>query len=462
MAYTLVKLMLPSSKYDIKSPTTMEPTSITVHNTGSYASAKAEMNYMISNNNKVSYHYAIDDINVYQGISENRVAYHSGTRAGNYSSISIEICYSEYKDDEQKKKFLASEKNAAAFIATRLKAYGWGIDKVKRHKDWSGKNCPEKTMLLGWNRFLDMIKDELIKLDNNTIKAVDYYVEVTASNLNIRSTYSTNGSIVGTYFKGDKARITKESSNEWGYTGKGWISLAYTKKISSSTSSTSTTPVEESAKFESYKAIVLENLNYRATASKNGELLGSYKEGAEITISKENKYSTWGYTGKGWVCLKYVEKEENKTVNYKVEVTASSLNCRKCAHKSAELVTSYKEGTLLHITKENKCGSWGYTGKGWVNLTYTKKVTTKTIAKKNFAVGEYNAYVQITTESKSLNVRSKAVNGSVVDSLNKGDKKKVYTIIKGSDGNFWGSINSGGTKWICLKYATPIAYTYTV
>ena len=143
-------------------------------------------------------------------------------------------------------------------------------------------------------------------------------------------------------------------------------------------------------------------------------------------------------------------------------MTASSLNCRKCAHKSAELVTSYKEGTLLHITKENKYGSWGYTGKGWVNLTYTKKVTTKTIAKKNFAVGEYNAYVQITTESKSLNVRSKAVNGSVVDSLNKGDKKKVYTIIKGSDGNFWGSINSGGTKWICLKYATPIAYTYTV
>lgn len=456
MSYTLVKMLLPSSKYNIKSPTTMEPESYTVHNTGSYASAKAEMTYMVNNNNKVSYHYAVDDVNVYQGLSENRVSYHAGTRAGNYSSVSIEICYSNYKNEVEKQKFLESEKNAAKFLATRLKARGWGTDKVKRHKDWSGKNCPEKTMALGWDRFIKMVQSELDNLNGNNIKNVDYYVVVSASDgLNCRSTYSTNGSIIKAYNKNTKLHITKVSSNNWGYVeeGKGWVNLYYT-----------TTYVEEAtvSSFKSYKAITTNNLNYRKTASDDATILGTYKKGTELTISKENSKGTWGYTGKGWVYLKYTKKEEYKSVKYTVKVTTSALNCRKAPDADAELVTTYTKNKQLIITKENIDHTWGYTGNGWISLKYTTKVTTVTIAKKNFAVGTYNAYVKITTTSKSLNVRNKAVTGGVVDGLLKDKIIKVYTIAKGSDGAFWGSINSTKTKWICLKYATPVAYSYTV
>lgn len=72
---------------------------------------------------------------------------------GNRKSIGIEICYSKSGGS----RFDAAEKNAAQYIAGLLKSYGWGISRVKRHYDWSGKYCPHRTMDRGWQRFLNMI-----------------------------------------------------------------------------------------------------------------------------------------------------------------------------------------------------------------------------------------------------------------------------------------------------------------
>ena len=55
------KNLVPTSKYDIKCPYSMTPIGITVHNTANDASAKNEINYMISNNAYNSFHYAVDD-----------------------------------------------------------------------------------------------------------------------------------------------------------------------------------------------------------------------------------------------------------------------------------------------------------------------------------------------------------------------------------------------------------------
>lgn len=76
-----------------------------------------------------------------------------GSGTGNRKSIGIEICYSKSGGS----RFDAAEKNAAAYIASLLKSYGWGISRVKRHYDWSGKYCPHRTMDRGWQRFLNMI-----------------------------------------------------------------------------------------------------------------------------------------------------------------------------------------------------------------------------------------------------------------------------------------------------------------
>ena len=152
--------LVDSNKYDIKCPHEMNAEFIVVHNTANDASANNEIEYMKNNNNKVSFHYAVDDVEIVQGILENRNAWHAGdgNGDGNRKGIAIEICYSKSGGE----KFDKAEENAAEFIASKLKEKGWGIDKVKKHADfYPAKGCPHRTISEGWQRFLDMVNSYL-------------------------------------------------------------------------------------------------------------------------------------------------------------------------------------------------------------------------------------------------------------------------------------------------------------
>ena len=156
----IIKDLVPESKYNIKCPYTMTPTRIVVHNTANDASAKNEIAYMKRNDNEVSFHYAVDDKEVVQGIPENRNSWNAGDGGkgkGNREGISIEICYSKSGGD----KFIKAEQNAVELIVDILKRYGWGIDKVTKHQDYNGKYCPHRTLDMGWARFIKMIEDKL-------------------------------------------------------------------------------------------------------------------------------------------------------------------------------------------------------------------------------------------------------------------------------------------------------------
>lgn len=169
MSYKIVDLRVPESKYSIKCPYKMTPTSITVHNTANDASARSEVEYMRSNGNQVSFHVAIDDREAVQAIAFNRNAWHAGDGMGpgNTSSISIEICYSKSGGT----RFDEAEKNAAAYVAGVLEQYGWGVDKVTTHQHWSGKYCPHRTLDRGWNRFLKMVEEEMKPKKAEKVKA---------------------------------------------------------------------------------------------------------------------------------------------------------------------------------------------------------------------------------------------------------------------------------------------------
>jgi len=158
----VIQNLVSPSKYNIKCPYSMNPEFIIVHNTANDASAKNEVAYMINNNNKVSFHYAIDDKEIVQGIPENRNAWHAGdgNGPGNRKGIGIEICYSKSGG----KRFEEAEKLAAKFIAYKLNEKNWGVDRVKKHQDFSGKYCPHRTLDMGWQRFLNMVQAELNKL----------------------------------------------------------------------------------------------------------------------------------------------------------------------------------------------------------------------------------------------------------------------------------------------------------
>ena len=155
----IVKNLVSKDKYSIKCPYEMKPTRIVVHNTYNDASAQNEISYMIGNTEEVSFHYAVDDKEAVQGIPENRNAWHAGdgNGKGNREGIAIEICYSKSGGS----KFTKAEENAAELIVDILKRYGWGIDKVTKHQDYSEKYCPHRTLDAGWDRFIKMVNDKL-------------------------------------------------------------------------------------------------------------------------------------------------------------------------------------------------------------------------------------------------------------------------------------------------------------
>lgn len=172
----IVQKLVPSSKYNIKCPYEMTPEYITVHNTANDASAENEISYMNNNNNEVSYHFAVDDKMIVQGLPLDRNGWHAGdgNGTGNRKSIGIEICYSKSGGD----KFTKAENNAVELIVHLLKKYGWGIDRVKKHQDWSGKYCPHRTLDLGWNRFIKMIEDKLNESSATINNQVNVYYRV--------------------------------------------------------------------------------------------------------------------------------------------------------------------------------------------------------------------------------------------------------------------------------------------
>ena len=159
----IIKKLVPESKYGIKCPYSMTPTRIVVHNTANDATARNEIAYMTNNNYETSFHYAVDDKEIVQGLPLDRNGWHSsdGNGKGNREGIAIEICYSKSGGD----KFIKAEQNAVDLIVYLLKKYNWGIDRVTKHQDYCGKYCPHRTLDMGWNRFINMIE---AKLEDNS------------------------------------------------------------------------------------------------------------------------------------------------------------------------------------------------------------------------------------------------------------------------------------------------------
>lgn len=209
----IVKNLVSESKYSVKCPYSMTPEFIVVHNTANDASAANEVKYMISNNNQVSFHFAVDDKEIVQGLPLDRNAWACGDGAngkGNRKGIQIEICYSKSGGV----RFENAEKNAAKFIAQLLKERGWGVDKVKKHQDFSNKYCPHRTLDKGWASFVNMVKDYLNELNKPTQvnQTKTFLVEIICNELNIRQQADFNSKVVGTVKKGEVFTIVEEKN----------------------------------------------------------------------------------------------------------------------------------------------------------------------------------------------------------------------------------------------------------
>ena len=222
----IIKKLVPESKYGIKCPYSMTPTRIVVHNTANDATARNEIAYMTNNNYETSFHYAVDDKEIVQGLPLDRNGWHSsdGNGKGNREGIAIEICYSKSGGD----RFIKAEENAVDLIVYLLKKYNWGIDRVTKHQDYGNhKYCPHRTLDMGWNRFINMIKAKIEDKPEPSSTVVNCYYKVRTQkhqwlpevkNLDDYAGYE-NSPITGLAIKVDKGSIRYRVHLK----GKGWL-----------------------------------------------------------------------------------------------------------------------------------------------------------------------------------------------------------------------------------------------
>lgn len=214
------------------------PTSITIHNTGNIgATAKGNHNYMKNINKSgartASWHFTVDDKEIYQAQSTNYKCYHAGTSKGNNSSIGIEICM--FNDKERQRK---AYQNAIELVKVLMAYHKFSSSQVKRHKDWSGKHCPAWLIDGKFGFTWDWFKAEIAgKPNTSDSKALPYVVKVIyegKDGLNVRSEANASSKVNAVIYFGQAYTIVEEK-NGWGKlkSGAGWISLnsKYVKKI---------------------------------------------------------------------------------------------------------------------------------------------------------------------------------------------------------------------------------------
>lgn len=316
MSYTFKQDLIPSSKYSVKSPYSMTPKYVVVHNTANDASAVNEVKYMVSNNNQVSYHVACDDTTVVQGIPFNRNSWacgDGGSGKGNRNGISVEICYSKSGGA----RYTKAEENAVYVCARLLHLYGLGIDALKQHADFANKNCPHRIRDEGrWNSFKSRVNTVLVAIKGGRCDEA-----LKSGTTSIKSYKATT-----TIKVGDKVKV----------------------KSTATTYANSTKNIPQWVKNGTY------------TVSK---ISGSNVLLKEIT---------------SWVNVNDVSKvsttSTTTTTSYLVRVTVDSLNVRKSPTTSSAIVTTVKKGGVYTIVEVSNGFGRLKSNIGWISLDCTEKV----------------------------------------------------------------------------------------
>ena len=436
------KNLVSADKYNIKCPYEMKAEGITVHNTANNAPAENEIAYMIRNNNQVSYHYAIDDVEIVQGLPEDRNGWHAGDGGegkGNRTTIGIEICYST----GDKAKFEKAQLNAAEFVAFKLKENGWGIEKVYTHKHWSGKHCPHRTLdEYGWEYFLDLVEKFLKPA------ATEMY--------RVRLTWADAKSQIGAFTNLENA---KKACKE-GYTVFNNQGIAvYSNKVIKEEPKPQPTPAKKSnveiaqeviaGKWgngqERKDKLAAAGYNYDAVQAEVKKLLGKteppkpvLKSNAEI--AKEVMAGKWGNGD--------ARKKALEAAGYNYAAVQAEVQKLVKPEPPKPVLKSNAE-----IAKEVMAGKWGNGDARKKALEAAGYNYAAVQAEVQKLVGGNNAPkgYKVMINTGALNVRKGAgVNYGVVKVVRQG---QVYTIVEEKSG--WGKL-SDGSGWISLNYTKRV------
>ena len=441
-----IKQMLVSAdKYSVKCPYSMTPEGITVHNTANNAPAENEIKYMIGNNQQVSYHYAVDDKEIIQGILENRNAWHAGdgNGNGNRKTIGVEICYST----GDKAKFEKAQENAAEFVAYKLKEYGWSIEQVYTHKHWSGKHCPHRTLdEYGWDYFINLVKKYMGEEVKPTVTTKEMY--------RVRKAWADSKSQIGSYTILENAKKACKKGY-YVFDSKGNIVFPE-KEIQVAPPA----PVKKS-NTEIAQEVIAGKWGNGATRKTRLQAAGYDYNAVQAEVERLMK-----------------KPEPPKPVLKSVDVIAAEVMAGKWGNGDARKQALIKAGydyaevqaavnklakgetkpapkpakkSNAEIAKEVMNGLWGNGDDRKKRLQAAGYNYSAIQAEVNKLAGGGSTGYKVQVTASALNVRSGAgTNYKVVKVVRKG---QVYTIVSEKSG--WGKL-SDGSGWVSLGYTKKV------
>ena len=133
---------------------------VVIHETGNPsegANAQRHSAFLLSGGEgETSWHYTVDDHEIYHHIPDNEVAWHAGDKekedGGNLCGIGVELCVNEDGN------FESTFENGARLTARLLQIHHLELSAVKQHGDFIEKNCPQTIRDNGrWQEFLGRV-----------------------------------------------------------------------------------------------------------------------------------------------------------------------------------------------------------------------------------------------------------------------------------------------------------------
>ena len=276
----------------------------------------------------------------------------------------------------------------------------------------------------------------------------------TTEAMNIRSSASTSGSVVGSLSKGTtftatsmKTGTSVNGNKNWYYvSGKGWVSGAYLTEVTNNNASEA--EKEDNSSSINQKMKTTAALNVRSDASTSSRVVTTLGQGVTVTVTaKKNGTSvegnkTWYYvSGKGWVSGAYLTTTSSSsnnsgstTTNQKMKTT-EILNVRSDASTSSSITGSLSKGATVTVTATktgttvNGTNKWYYvSGKGWVSGAY---LTSASSGSSNTNTSSSSTKTHTVKSGDSLWSLAQKYNTSISQLASWNNINSSYTIFVG-------------------------------
>jgi uncharacterized protein YgiM (DUF1202 family) len=255
---------------------------------------------------------------------------------------------------------------------------------------------------------------------------------VNTDGLNVRSAPGTGNPLVEQLWKGDRVEVyeTKQADGlEWGRIDTGWVCMKYVDLDKAGTMGT----------------VTGSSVNIREGAGTDYLAMGTKNAGDRVEVfeTKEAGGRMWGRIREGWICMDYVELDEQETPIATGTVISANgkidwLNVRADAGSGYSQVGRLEIGEKVELLEIKQVGTqqWGRIAEGWVLMDYVKLDTTET----PIATG---------TVTGLLNIRSAAgTQNTQVGQLQAGTALEFFEF-KQVGTKQWGRIAQG---WVLMDY----------